>query len=406
MRIRRTQYLFFLLDDAPFLDIALLLEGQVSLTPKRQLYAVSILQGRQHPIAVADIELIYGLSADDWTAAADVAARSDLDTLSRLLAGGLLVSDSDDPALAELRRRDEELTATQWNLPAALYHFMGRWGDIDVRATFPRTAAERDELYAASGEAIREYVAKNGKPPPNFHAIAEPLARLDLPIVRRDDGVFATLSRRRTTRAFDKDAALARDDLAVILHQTFGCHGFLPIFEDVLALKKTSPSGGGLHPTEVYVLAMNVSDLEPGVYHYNVRDHALDRMVSVTAERAAALADEFTAGQTYCRDAQALFIMTARFYRSFWKYRKHPKAYAVTLMDAGHLSQTFYLVCAELGLGAFVTAAINSVNIERILGLDGFVEGAIAICGCGQPAAENMTDPRFLPFVPRKTPLP
>lgn len=151
---------------------------------------------------------------------------------------------------------------------------------------------------------------------------------------------------------------------------------------------------------------MNVTGLEPGLYHYNVKDHALDQVVELTRARASELADEFTAGQSYCRDAQALFIMTSRFYRSFWKYRKHPKAYAVLLMDAGHLSQTFYLVCAELGLGAFVTAAINSVNIEQVLGLDGFLEGAIAILGCGKPAAENLTDPRFQPFVPRKTELP
>src|SRR5262249_44907557 len=296
--------------------------------------------------------------------------------------------------------------STQWNPAAALYHFMGRWGDVDVRATFPRTAAERDELFAASGEAIKEYIARHGKPPPNFHAVADRLARVDLPVVERDGGVFATLGRRRATRAFHREAPLAGADLALILHQTFGCHGYLPIHEDVLALKKTSPSGGSLHPTEAYVLARNVTGVDPGLHHYNVKDHALDQMVRLTPERAADLAGELTAGQTYARDAQALVIMTARFYRSFWKYRKHPKASAVALMHAGHLSQTFYLVCAELGMGAFVTAAINSLNIERILGLDGFLEGAIAICGCGVPAAENMTDPRFLPFVARKTHLP
>jgi SagB-type dehydrogenase family enzyme len=94
--------------------------------------------------------------------------------------------------------------------------------------------------------------------------------------------------------------------------------------------------------------------------------------------------------------------MTSRFYRSFWKYRKHQKAYGVLHMDAAHLSQTFYLVCAELGLGAFITAAINSVNIEQRLGLDGFIEGVIAICGCGKPAMEDFIDPQFRPYTPRE----
>ena len=75
-------------------------------------------------------------------------------------------------------------------------------------------------------------------------------------------------------------------------------------------------------------------------------------------------------------------------------------------MDAAHLSQTFYLVCADLGLGAFVTAAINGANIEERLGLDGFTEGALAICGCGIPAEhQSAADPKFLPYVPGETVL-
>ncbi len=71
-------------------------------------------------------------------------------------------------------------------------------------------------------------------------------------------------------------------------------------------------------------------------------------------------------------------------------------------MDAAHLSQTFYLVCGELGLGAFITAAINSSNIEEKLGLDGFIEGALAICGCGTPAEQDLVDPEFRPYSPRR----
>lgn len=75
-------------------------------------------------------------------------------------------------------------------------------------------------------------------------------------------------------------------------------------------------------------------------------------------------------------------------------------------MDAAHLSQSLYLVCAELGLGTFITAAINSVNIEQKLALDGIEQGAIAICGCGKPL-EGMSglEPAFLPYTARETQL-
>lgn len=94
--------------------------------------------------------------------------------------------------------------------------------------------------------------------------------------------------------------------------------------------------------------------------------------------------------------------MTARFYRNFWKYRRHQKAYLVLQMDAAHLSQTFYLLCTKLGLGAFFTAAINAVNIEKRVGLDPYTEGALAICGCGVPAAQSKLDPSYREYIPRK----
>lgn len=55
----------------------------------------------------------------------------------------------------------------------------------------------------------------------------------------------------------------------------------------------------------------------------------------------------------------------------------------------GHLSQTFYLACAELGLGAFVTAAINNADIDDRLGVDGFAQGSLAIVGCGPLVEES-----------------
>jgi SagB-type dehydrogenase family enzyme len=124
-------------------------------------------------------------------------------------------------------------------------------------------------------------------------------------------------------------------------------------------------------------------------------------MVRLERSEAEEWADEFTAGQSYPRSVQALFVMTSRFYRNFWKYRNHQETYGVLLMDAAHLSQTFYLVCTDLGLGPFVTGAINSVNIDKRLGLDGFEEGAIIVCGCGKPAEIDLIDSDFRPYVPR-----
>ena len=90
-----------------------------------------------------------------------------------------------------------------------------------------------------------------------------------------------------------------------------------------------------------------------------------------------------SAGQQWFADAHVLVVLAPRFARNFWKYRNHPKAYRVTILDIGHLSQTLFLSATELGLGACITAAINEVDIERAFGLTHYVEGPLAVCGFG-----------------------
>jgi putative peptide maturation dehydrogenase len=247
-------------------------------------------------------------------------------------------------------------------------------------------------------------VGRHGRPPPAFHSVDSPLDVRELPLVRPNGGLYGLLEKRKTTRAFDRNTPMELEQLAVVLYHVFGCHGYAPIVGDMLALKRTSPSAGALHPIEAYPLVANVNGLDPGLYHYRISDHALELIAPLDPGEANALATEFMCGQTYFGAASVSFVLTARFYRSFWKYRRHPKGYGALLMDAAHLSQTLYLVGADLGLGAFVTAAVNAHNIEERLGLDGWSEGVLAMAGCG-PRERSRTpfEPKFKPYVPRET---
>jgi putative peptide maturation dehydrogenase len=399
-RIRRTVYLFFAYHDGRFVDVEKLLRGLVEEVPLRQLLALSILCGEGYPITIAELELLGSVPSDSWVGHEEVGDPAMLDDLARK---GLLVSTADDPLLATLRRRDEALAATQWHVYAALYHSLTRWRDVDYRQVFGDELGEAPDV--ATSLAAR-HVEEHGLPPDAFHTRADAARVHELPPPDGDDGLTRLLRRRKTTRLFERDAALSQGGLSTILQAVYGCHGYAPLAPGIVALKRTSPSGGGLHPTEAYPLVMRVEGVEPGLYHYRARDHVLELLLPLSVARAEDLAAEFTAGQDYFASAAVLFVMTARFYRSFWKYRKHQKAYTALLMDVAHLSQTLYLVCTHLGLGAFVTAAVNGANIEEALGLDGVSEGALAVCGCGHPAAgRSPFDPEFLPYVPRETPV-
>ena len=166
---------------------------------------------------------------------------------------------------------------------------------------------------------------------------------------------------------------------------------------DFDVLKKTSPSGGALHPTEAYLIVQRVEGIAPGLYHYRSVDHALQPLPWTAGEDALGqLATLAVAGQHWFADAHVLVALAPRFARNFWKYRNHAKAYRVCVLDAGHLSQTLFLAATEQGLGAFVTAAINEVDIEEAFGLTGYVDGPLAVCGFGI-RADTMTTSEFDP---------
>jgi putative peptide maturation dehydrogenase len=391
-QFRRTKYLFVYCEDRQFLDIVRLLRGQAMFAPLRRILAISVLTAKEHPISRAELDLLLSIPSDQWVERNDDEAH----TLGDLALRGLVLSDESDDRLRELRRADEVLSSSQWNVYAALYHFLTKWHDVDVN--LPDKPPDPDEFEAETAAFIRTY----GPPPPHFHSAADPLAVTTLPLIEREGGLWETLAQRRTTRAF-APGPLSAEELSLVLRYTFGCRGYSRVAVGIALLSKTSPSGGALHPTEVYVLVRDVEGVEPGLYHYGAERHELELLVRLAPDEGGSLAAELASGQPFVRDAPALFLLTTRFYRSFWKYRRHQRAYAVLLMDAAHLAQTFYLVCAELGLGAFVTAAVNGANIEEQLGLDPFTEGALAMCGCGRPAARGELDPEFEPYVPRET---
>jgi putative peptide maturation dehydrogenase len=394
-RFRRTKYLFVYFEDREFLDIHRLVRGEAAVMPLRQILAMSALTGTEHVISRRELDLLLSVPSDGWAERTG----EDSEALGRLALQGLVLAEEADDRLRELKRRDEMLSSSQWNVYAALFHFLTKWQDVDVDV---RALDEPPDSAEFEREAITAFVQAYGPPPPHFHRSVEPLSVTPLPLAERQGGVWETLARRQTTRSFESEP-ISVEDLSLILRYTFGGRGYSRVSDEVVVLRKTSPSGGALHPTEVYPLIRNVRDIGPGLYHYSVERHELELLNDVSPHEGAEIAFELASGQAFVRDAAVVFLLTTRFYRNFWKYRRHRRAYAVLLMDAAHLAQTFYLVCTELGLGAFVTAAVNGANIEERLGLDPFAEGALAICGCGRPAAREELDVEFLPYVPRET---
>lgn len=399
--LRRSAYVFFYAYEGKVPDLAALFEGKGELDRVEQLVALSVLSGAEYAISHAELEALLAVPSDSWVG--DEAVPEDVD-VARLVERGLLLSDSDGAPGAELRRREEALRDTQWNIYGALYYFLTKWRGIDLRR-YVSDDGPVDELPVVDAETVARYIGHYGPPPPPFKSV-QAQVRSELPLRRGTGALYDALAGRRTTRGFDRSRLLGLEDFALVCYEVFGCHGYAPILGEHYGLRKTSPSGGGLHPTEVYPIVSRVEGLEPGLYHYGVRRHELELLEPLGEDEATELASAFAVGQTYFGSAHVSFVLTARFDRTFWKYRRNQRALAAIFMDAAHLSQTLYLVCADRGLGAYVTAAINAVDIEERLGLDGITEGAIALAGCGRRDAERSSlEPEFHRYVPRETEL-
>ena len=377
-QVRRTRYVFFYLDDSYLPELTTLLGGELpALAAEGRIFALAILTGERHQLERSDLELLLSVPTGRWI---ESNGKND-DAVRSLAEKGLLLTDTPDAALHALRERDEALSANEWNPYAALYHYLTQWSEVDIR----QPGEEEWRMTETVESQSQEFLAEHGPPPGEF--TDEPSGpSLPLPGNERDGALFRALLARRTTRSFDATEPMTLEQLDTVLRYVFGFHGYGTTTAGVVAIKRTSPSGGALQPIEAYPIVSNVAGVRSGIYHYNVRDHALTLLSALAPDDCRRLATSFMCGQSYFGAAHVSFVLTARYYRNYWKYRRHQKAYAGILMDAAHLSQTLYLVSGEVGLGAFVTIAINSRDIERTLGLDGISEGVIAMSGCGPRA--------------------
>jgi putative peptide maturation dehydrogenase len=381
LRVRRRHVLFLQIGDRVELDITKFLMGSIAYKHQTQCMLLCPIRGDVLPINVAEFELIMKIPEHKWVSLSEIGGLSDdaVMNVRDLAQRGVLLSDPAPQTLADLVPGEETLQRTQWEEIAAVYHAHTQWRGKALERTRPPLGEDDKEMAFDHLRRIR------GDAPPHFVRRPDAQARMALCVPLLDDPFFDTLISRRTSRAYNFNQTLSRSALETMLYVVFGTQGTKNVAESLTLMKRTSPSGGALHPIEAYVLAIRVAGVPTGLYHYESETHALAQLELMDIDGARALTYEFTAGQTHFSEAHALVIHVARLHRSFWKYSHHQKAYKSVLMDSGHLSQTFYLTAAYLKLGAFYTAAINDFDIGRRLRLDPLREAAIAINGCGIP---------------------
>jgi SagB-type dehydrogenase family enzyme len=142
---------------------------------------------------------------------------------------------------------------------------------------------------------------------------------------------------------------------------------------------RTAPSAGALYPVETYLMVNSVADVEPGVYHYAVDKHELDRLQAGDFRRSVAQA---ALDQEMAYRANVVFIWTAVFERSKWKYEQ--RAYRYVYLDAGHIAQNVALAAVALNLGSCQIGALYDDEVNALIGVDGVEEGVVYMTAVGK----------------------
>ena len=164
-----------------------------------------------------------------------------------------------------------------------------------------------------------------------------------LPEPRLDGGLpgAQAIATRRSTRSYSGQP-MSLDELSRFLFLTSG------ISSDRFGnARRTAPSSGALYPIEVYPIVHNVEGVEPGVYHYAYREHALEL---VRAEDMRGRVVEHGLGQEFLGQCGAVLFVTMILQRMRPKYQD--RSYRYGLLEAGHVGENAYLAATEMGLGA------------------------------------------------------
>jgi SagB-type dehydrogenase family enzyme len=177
---------------------------------------------------------------------------------------------------------------------------------------------------------------------------------------------LAQALRSRRSRREYADTTLGIDELSALLWHAAGITGFADAYGMADLPLRVFPSHGGLQAPEVYLAVRAVDGIAAGIYHYHVRDHALEAIGSGDPSQRLR---ELTFDEAYVERAAVVVAVSGCYDRLRWKYGE--RAYRFMCMDAGFLGQSLYLVTEGLGLAGSAISGFAQDEVESLFGVDG-----------------------------------
>lgn len=260
------------------------------------------------------------------------------------------------------------------------------------------TRTKRETVYAIPDEfyeALAQKSTISRQPSAFYERVDAPFLELPDPLLPSKTEISDSFTKimldRRTARRFS-DHPISESELSKLLYYSWGMTANVENPLGDFFIRKTSPSGGSLHPIEVYPIILNVENIPVGCYHYSVRKHGLEEL---SLDNPVDWIIEACGDQEWVAEAGVIFLCTAFLPRTAWKY-DYSRVSRAVISEIGYTGQSAFLTATWLKLGAFTTAALRDEIFEEMLGLDPKREPVFSVTGAGhlETNIQNHSRPR------------
>lgn len=193
------------------------------------------------------------------------------------------------------------------------------------------------------------------------------------------------LAERRSKRNFLPDP-LSLDELSFLLWASQGITARMEGYE-----LRAAPSAGALYPVETYLAVRAVEGLEPGLWHYAVRDAELELLRE--GPEAAKEAFRATGEQAMAELAAVNFVWTGLIERTCCKY--YERGFRYLFEDVGHVSAHLQIAAAGLDrVGCAVIGSFYDDRAAKLVGTDPAVEPVLMMGSVGKVTGADFREDR------------
>lgn len=213
-----------------------------------------------------------------------------------------------------------------------------------------------------------------------------PVTALPAPGYRSGTSLSQSLSQAQSNSI----SSLSLQNLSDILYYSNGVTDRLNYPAGHLLLRAAA-SAGALYPNDLYVAAINVKGLKPGIYYYHPANHNLAQIGNQQLLQSLSFASPYPDIQ---KNASAIIIITANFDRTIWKYGE--RSFRYILPDAGHILGNLAIAVSSIQLPYVITSFFDDEKMKTVLSLSPQNEGVLSMVVLGKnKLTERVTIPKF-----------